>query len=157
MTTAVVSIRRSESIDQAFNLLLRHRISGLPVTDEEGRLQGVISEHDLLSLITEPDAPNTRVDEYWTDQPVWVQPDDLLEDIVDYFLTRHFRRLPVVDDDGRLVGVVSRRDLMRHIREVRSRAQIEQLTRAQLGAGLPDVAGVSPLANVSVDIPQSQD
>jgi CBS domain-containing protein len=152
MTTAVVSIRRDESIDQAFNLLLRHRISGLPVTDDEGRLQGIISEHDLLSLITQPEAPNTRVDEYWTDQPVWVQPDDLLEDIVDYFLTRHFRRLPVVDDEGRLVGVVSRRDLMRHIREVRSRAQIEQLARAQFGAAAP-AAGAVP-SPTSVDISQ---
>jgi CBS domain-containing protein len=135
MTTAVVSIRRDESIDQAFNLLLRHRISGLPVTDDEGRLQGVISEHDR------------------TDQPVWVQPDDLLEDIVDYFLTRHFRRLPVVDDDGKLVGVVSRRDLMRHIREVRSRVKIEEAARAQLGAGVPGaLPGITPSPGASVDV-----
>ena len=53
MTTAVVSIRDDAPIDDAFSLMLRHHISGLPVVDDDNVLVGVISELDLLRLLND--------------------------------------------------------------------------------------------------------
>ena len=137
MTTAIASIRPDQTIDDAFELLLRHAVSGLPVVDEYGNLVGVITERDLMGLLSEPDTAIDQVVHYATGHPLSVKPLTPLLDAVDLMLAHPYRRLPVVDDDGKLVGVVSRRDLIRFIRDVRRRVAItlEHFRRHEASVG----------------------
>ncbi len=125
MTTPVVSVRRQTSIDDVSALILRHRISGLPVVDGQGRLEGIVTELDLLQLLFDSHSPDVTVEDVWTTDVISVKPTDALPDVVEIFLAEPLRRLPVVDDDNKVVGIISRRDLVRHIRDVRARVAVE--------------------------------
>jgi CBS domain-containing protein len=128
MTQRVVTVNAKQTIDNAFDLLLRHHVSGLPVIDDENHLVGVISEMDLLKVLFDPHTEDTNVVAYSSTAPLSVHPWDLLPDVVEILLEKHYRRLPVVDSENRLLGVISRRDVVRFIRDMRIRikAELEQ-------------------------------
>jgi CBS-domain-containing membrane protein len=125
MTKRVVTLKASATVDEVFDLLLRHNVSGLPVVDEHDRLMAVISEADLFRLLDTPASQTTPLSELWTSDVVTVRPDDTLPDVIDLFHAHQVRRFPVVDDEGKLIGVVSRRDVIRMIRDVRARVATE--------------------------------
>ena len=133
MTKAVVSVSEDATIDEVFELLLRHHVSGLPVVDSEERLVGVVSELDLLMLLTNPESGMGHVSDYLSGEVLTVEEDDPLAEVTELFLTHRFRRLPVVRD-GRLIGVISRRDVVRYIRDIRARVQIEMDARRKIRA-----------------------
>ncbi len=125
MTKRVITISTSASVDDVFDLLLRHNVSGLPVVDEDDHLVAVISEADLFRLLDTPASQTTPLAELWTRDVISVRPDDTLPDVIDLFQEHQVRRFPVVDEAGKLIGVVSRRDVIRMIRDVRSRVASE--------------------------------
>ena len=133
MTTAVVAVPVDASIDEVFELLLRHHVSGLPVVDHENRIKGVVSELDLLLLLHNPETEKGCVSDYLSGNVLTVEEDDPLTEVAELFLSNNFRRLPVVRE-GRLVGVISRRDLVRYIRDIRARVQIEMESRRRVRA-----------------------
>ena len=106
MITSVVSMSPSESIDEAARLLTFHDISGLPVC-EGGRVVGVLSEADLIGKSGE------TVGAVMTSPAVTVSESTSLEHVAEQLTQQRIRRLPVVDDRGRLVGIVSRRDVLK--------------------------------------------
>jgi CBS domain-containing protein len=106
MTTTVIDVSPSTSVDEAARLLTFHDISGLPVC-EGGRVVGVVSEADLIGKSGE------TVGAVMTAPAVTVQESTRLEDVAEQLTRQRIRRLPVVDREGRLVGVVSRRDVLR--------------------------------------------
>jgi len=128
MTAAVISISEDARIDEVFELLLRHHVSGLPVVDDDKNLVGVVSELDLLVLLDGQASESSPVSEYLSGNVLTVREDDLLTDVTELFLKHNFRRLPVVRD-GKLIGVISRRDMVRYIRGIRSRVQAEMSVR----------------------------
>ncbi len=114
------TLRPDTDIYSAVEFLLKHRISGAPVVDEGGALVGVISEKDCLRLLAEgdvgADVPRGNVDSFMTrDVSTAVSSMDIYY-AAGVFLGHHFRRLPVVDD-GKLVGQISRRDILRAVEE----------------------------------------
>lgn len=121
MTKRVVSILHDASIDEAFDLLLRHNISGLPVLDDDSRVIGVISEHDLMGILDDPETSVDRVGSYTTMPLISIRADAPLHEALELFLSNSMRRMPVVDEDQKLAGVISRRDVIRAIRDVRIR------------------------------------
>ena len=121
MTTSVITIGPEATIDKAFGLLLRHHISGLLVVDEDKHLRGIISELDLLRLLYDTQAKQDSVGQYCSREVISVRVDDPLHEVTEIFLENTFRRVPVLDDEERVVGVISRRDLVRYIHEVRQR------------------------------------
>ncbi len=125
MTSRVITVPTSANVDEVFDLLLRHNVSGLPVVDEENRLVAIVSEADLFRLLDTPGSQTTPLAELWTSNVISVRPDDSLPDVIDLFRQRQVRRFPVVDDEGKLIGVVSRRDVIRVIRDVRMRVARE--------------------------------
>jgi CBS domain-containing protein len=127
MTTQVVTVNMDDTIDRAITLMVRHRISGLPVLDREGRPVGIISEFDLLELVCEGQAEGNRVSYYMSPGLLGVAEQDSWVAVADIFRERHVRRLPVLRD-GKLVGIVTRHDLMHAVRDARQRVR-QQLLR----------------------------
>lgn len=108
MTTNVISVRDDHAVEHAARLMARHRISGLPVLDRTGALVGLVTEHDLISKT------GRTVADIMSRGVISVSPDTEVEEIAHLLANRHIRRVPVVAGD-RLVGIVSRSDLVRQI------------------------------------------
>ena len=119
MTTEVVSVGPTTLIEDALDVMLRHEVSGLPVIDN-GRLVGVVSEYDALQLLLSADGTEmiVPVAHYMSTDVVSVPECASLEAAAHILRNFGLRRLPVVRD-GLIVGIVSRRDLMRVIRDRR--------------------------------------
>ena len=118
-------------------MILRHGVSGLPVVDEHDQLIGVLSEWDLLPVLEVPEMEMERVGDYMTPDPVSVNEETSLVDVVDLFQSRRVRRLPVTRDMF-LVGLVSRHDLIRFVLTTRDRiAGREGLDGSKKGAAKP--------------------
>lgn len=123
MTRRPVALRPESSITEAIRVLLRKDISGVPVVDSTGELVGILSERDCLRVIavgeySAADHDKTRaVSEFMTSPDYTVTPEVGIYSMADFFLTHHQRRLPVVKDN-KLVGIVSRRDVLRGIRKM---------------------------------------
>jgi CBS-domain-containing membrane protein len=131
MTTQVVSVRADTGYQRVADLLVQHAISALPVVDEAGVVLGVVSEADLLPKLNYPDrvpghplvsrrrrAANRRAlgdtaGELMTTPAETIAATATLAQAARRLEAARVRRLPVVDDAGRLVGIVSRRDLVR--------------------------------------------
>lgn len=129
MTVPVVTIGPDRTFKDAVRLMRAKRISGLPVVDREGRVIGIISECDLLNKLEkrEPDtyilesrrhrldrarASALDVASAMTTQVVTVGPAFPIALAAREMHTRGIKRLPVVDETGTLVGIVSRGDLL---------------------------------------------
>ncbi len=119
MDEVVPTLSPETQIMKAVDFLLRHRVTGAPVVDSDGKLLGIITETDLLKLVTEgiqgQPATETTVAEYMTTNVVTVPPTVDIYYVAGIFLNKKFRRLPVVKD-GRIVGAITRFDLLRIIR-----------------------------------------
>ena len=109
--------------EQAIRTMLDHRVGAVAVVDENKRVAGIFTERDVLRhlSLSQRDLHNTTVREVMT-TPVEMAtlsttPSEALATMVE----RHYRHLPIVDDDGRLLGVLSLRNLLQ--------ARIDMLTR----------------------------
>lgn len=112
MTEELVTIRPEASIKEAIELLLNESISGLPVVDHEGRLVGVISEFAMLAMVYDHEVQNQSVGHHMTREVITVDYDDPISRIADLCIVHRVRRLPVMKN-GRLVGLIARRDVLR--------------------------------------------
>lgn len=119
MDQVVPTVRPDTKVLDAVDFLLRHRVTGAPVVDPEGKLLGIITESDLLRLMTEgvraePPA-DAVVADFMSRDVVTVTPSADVYYVAGIFLGNKFRRLPVVKDD-RIVGAITRFDLLRVVR-----------------------------------------
>lgn len=127
MTRKVVTLSPETDIYTAMKTFLAKRFSGAPVVDARGTLIGILSEKDCLKVLTGEafdGLPEGRVADYMTKPVETVSPETNILDIVGRFLNMPFRRLPVVDDEGRLIGQISRRDLLRAIDSMRDNSYL---------------------------------
>ena len=111
MTTPVVIARVTETLDDVTARLLEHRFKSLPVVDDNGRLAGIISEADLLGREPLSGRTGRAVAAVMTRGVVTLSPDDTVKNARLLVAERGLRVVPVLDD-GMLVGVVSRSDLL---------------------------------------------
>ena len=115
MKTNPLSISPETEIMRAVHLLVAEDISGLPVTDAQGRLVGILTERDCIAVALQAgyfDELGGRVEQYMTTPVETVEPDSSLMDLAELFARAPFRRCPVVEE-GRLVGLICRRDILR--------------------------------------------
>lgn len=118
MNPCVVSVRRDEDVYQAIRVMALHEITGLPVINEDGTLAGIITEKDVLSLLYDMKDRPGIVQDFMTTEVVSFEQEDDLNEVVGALQTSHFRRVPILDQ-GRLVGIISRRDIIKHIRALK--------------------------------------
>ncbi|MFF4059782.1 CBS domain-containing protein [Streptomyces sp. NPDC001668] len=160
MTSEVVEARRETSFKDVARLLDGHGISGLPVVDHDDKVVGVISETDLIRRQAAGPAPGRgrrfrgpvlrrstrRADtataaahaptagELMSTPAVTVHPEQRVADAARVMERHHVDRLPVVDEEDRLIGIATRRDLLRVFlrtdEEIRRHVSDEVLTRA---------------------------
>lgn len=118
MNRCVVSIRRDEDVYEAIRMMTLHEITGLPVVNADGTLAGVITEKDVLSLLYDMKDRPGAVQDFMTTPVVSFDQDDDLRVVAEALQANHFRRVPILDK-GRLVGIISRRDIITHIRALK--------------------------------------
>ncbi|OKH98132.1 hypothetical protein A6A06_28345 [Streptomyces sp. CB02923] len=172
MNTEVVKARYTTSFREVINLLSKHRKTGLPVVDGDGKVVGVISETDLMFRQAAHDVLQNRwynrrrltgraraararkrslqAGELMTSPPVTIGPHQTVAEAARLMVTGKLDRLPVVDAEGRLCGLVTRSDLLkvflRPDEEIREELITEVLVRT-LGLE-PGTLGVSVRAGV---------
>lgn len=126
-------------IKEAIQILAERRISGLPVVNESGKLVGVISETDLMWQETGVNPPayimlldsviylenparyerelhkalGQTVGEVMTPEPITVKPDELLRNAAQLMHEKNIHRLPVLDSTGKVIGILTRGDIIR--------------------------------------------
>ncbi len=123
MSRKLVTLAAGMPILEAIRTLLRHEISGAPVVDEEGELVGLLSEFNCLKTLASGEFyedlsyASLSVGDLMTRMSHTIPADLDIFAIADAFVTLRVRRLPVMED-GRLVGQVSRRDVLRAVERI---------------------------------------
>lgn len=140
MTSTVVTLAPEQTLEEAVGALAEHGISGAPVVDDQGRLVGLLDDTDLILSEARLHAPTTieilgayfpwpgerhrfeedlrvalgqTVGDVMEVAPAVVGPEATVEDVATIMVDRDVSRVPVVDADGRVVGIVTRGDLVK--------------------------------------------
>jgi CBS domain-containing protein len=138
MTEQVVTAAADTSVAEVTNLLTTNRISAVPIIGDDDRVMGVVSEADLLPKVAAWGPPVGRAtrrrhagkaaagtaQELMNTRPVTITADASLAAAAKKMLAKRLKRLLVTGDTGRLLGIISRTDLLRPF--MRSDAEIRQ-------------------------------
>ncbi|GGY14569.1 hypothetical protein GCM10010510_70540 [Streptomyces anandii JCM 4720] len=148
MTSEVVQARRTTSFKEVVRLLDHHRISGLPVVDDDDKVVGVVSGTDLVREQAVragggPDRPATAGD-MMTSPAITIHPEQPVPDAARVMERHGVERLPVVDEEDRLIGIATRRDLLRVF------LRTDEDIRAEVGDTV--IAGELGLPEGAVDV-----
>ncbi|AFK06252.1 putative transcriptional regulator, contains C-terminal CBS domains [Mesotoga prima MesG1.Ag.4.2] len=111
MIKSVVTLTKDRTMWQAKELMRICKISGIPVTDGNNQLEGIVSIEDIIdalegNYITDP------IEKHMTRNIVTFSPEMKLESVIEMFNRYRYGRFPVVDSDGRLVGIISKKDII---------------------------------------------
>jgi CBS domain-containing protein len=113
MTRDVQTVRADQPVQEAASFMLSSDAGSIPVMDGE-RLIGMITDRDIaVRGVAKGHGPDTPVGDLMTDDLVVVRDDDEIEDVATRMSEAQVRRLPVIDQDERLCGIVSLGDLSR--------------------------------------------
>jgi CBS domain-containing protein len=139
MSRNPVVVKRETSLTEAIKILAERRISGLPVVDDSGKLVGIISETDLMwqeTGVTPPayimfldsviylqnpatyerdlhKALGQTVGEVMSKDPITIAPDKSLRDAAKLMHDKNIHRLPILDSEGQVIGILTRGDIIR--------------------------------------------
>ena len=121
MDKSFITLTPEMDVYRAIDIMLKGGITGAAVVDAKEHLVGVLSEKDCLRTLVH-DAysllPSGKVSDYMTERPVTIYADLDIFTVADKFIHSTFRRLLVVDEDNRLIGQITRRDLLRAIQKM---------------------------------------
>jgi CBS domain-containing protein len=114
MTESVFYVKPNTSVHMAMEMLVKHNISGIPVVDDNITLVGIISEKDILKSHAADlnDLVNKPVSDFMTQPAIFFEENESILDVCKCLTNNDFRRVPVTSS-GRLVGVISRRDIIK--------------------------------------------
>lgn len=140
MITDVISVRPETSLKDVMKTFVEKKIGGMPIVDKDGKLQGIVTDGDLLRAIKPIDS---QIQNYFTymmyieevnlesrlsdmaDQPiinvaktsgiVTIKSEDPLKKVIQLLAKHHFKKLPVIDEKNHVIGIISRGDVIRNI------------------------------------------
>jgi len=134
MTTNVIYINKDASVHEAARILSEKRISGLPVVDDEKHVIGIMTEADILYSVGMKKSQDFRdilrhilgekhpkirkgnkVEEIMTSQVITTTPDRDMREIAKILDEKRIKRLPVVDENHKLIGIISRANIVRYL------------------------------------------
>jgi CBS domain-containing protein len=165
MTREVVSVRADMRVGQIARVFREHQLSGLPVIDEAGELVGIITELDMVKRHARPQMPaflpllgaylplgtkeykeslrritGVTAEDIMTTPVNTISPEASVEDAATVMVSNRSNPLPVVDDNGRMVGIISRTDILGVIEEIELRLEREGDVSPSAGSPAPDPA-----------------
>lgn len=120
MTASLITFTPDMDVMNAINTLVTHRVSGAPVVDQHGNLVGLLSEKDCMKVAMQAgyyEEVGGVVADYMTQQVITVESETSVLEVAKLFLEKGPRRYPVVEDN-RLVGQISRRDVLRALQDL---------------------------------------
>lgn len=124
MNTNVISVKKDDSIFEAIKMLVEKNISGLPVVDDDMTLTGILSEKDVVDLFYEHEqADRKTVADYMTHPAVCFDENNALLNVCNFLVKNIFRRVPVTSE-GKLVGIISIKDILKSVLQVRQQQTI---------------------------------
>ncbi len=119
MDTRAYTLSPDTDIIEGVNYLLKKHVTGAPVVDGKGQMVGILTELDCLKLLTlgdkDHEAPSGKVRDFMTANVQSIPPNMDIYYAAGLFMKVAFRRFPVVED-GRLVGTITRLDILRAVR-----------------------------------------
>ena len=132
MTSDVIVAKQSDSVASVAKLLIKEKIGGLPVVNEEYKVVGIISETDILKKEKYVEAPRVvnflqgliflddvknieayKVEDLMSKDIIKVHEDDKFDDIANIMIKKSINRVPVVDSNNTLKGIICRYDIIR--------------------------------------------
>lgn len=139
MTTDVIVAKKDDSLASVAELLIKEKIGGLPVVDNESKVVGIISETDIMKKETYIESPHIinfmqgliflddynkleedmkrvaayKVEDLMSKEIIKVHVDDKFDDIANLMIKKSINRVPVVDDDNNLKGIICRYDIIK--------------------------------------------
>jgi len=127
MVTNLVTFKVNDSVYDALQHMLEYKFSGAPVVNANKQLVGMFSESDCLKAILKmtyhEEEVNLLVGDFMCTRVDTVHESTGLVDVANLFIREGRRRLPVVNDEGQLVGQLSRRDVLKAVQVFHTRAQ----------------------------------
>lgn len=141
MTKDVITVKEEDNVEKCANLLIEHDLSGLPVLDNNGKVKGIVTEGDLIRRAARMKGPatlevlggifylespkhfskeikrilGTTAGEVMTRDVITVKGYSEIEAAATLLVEKKIKRLPVVDEKGNILGIVSRKDIMNHL------------------------------------------
>lgn len=141
MNKNVITVKAQDKVEDLVKILLDNKISGVPVVDEENKVVGIVSEGDLIypekSLHLPAFIPVLdgivflqsfkklekeikkmtayKIEDVMVKKVVTVEEDMEIEEIVNVLLDKKINRVPVVNEENKLVGIITRSNILRHI------------------------------------------
>ncbi|MFT5262822.1 MAG: putative transcriptional regulator [Polaribacter sp.] len=123
MTRDLITFKKDTDINVVIKSLLDNRISGAPVLDDNGQVVGLIDDKDCLNILFGnvynrlPTTTDT-VSNYMSNVMKSISVNQTILDVASVFISSPYKRLLVMDDNNKLVGQISRRDILRAIQEL---------------------------------------
>lgn len=141
MTKQVITVQEDATIETCAHILSTNRLSGLPVVNDTGKLVGIVTEGDLIRRKTDVQTPayleflggiiyldnpnkffedvkktmGLYVHEIMSTELITIHPDDTVEKAANLLVHHKIKRLPVLDDEDQLIGIVARKDIMQYL------------------------------------------
>ncbi|MTI48659.1 CBS domain-containing protein [Sporosalibacterium faouarense] len=139
MTKEVISVNEENTVEEVLRIIVENKISGVPVVDEDNKVKGIVSESDLMFKDRDISSPPFipifegfillesikkfeeklrkkvayKVKDIMTKPVIKVEEHEEVHEIANIMLEKQVNRVPVVDEEGRLVGIVSRSDILK--------------------------------------------
>jgi CBS domain-containing protein len=132
MSSDPQAVRPDQPVSEAAGLMRSEDVGSLPVVEDE-RLVGILTDRDIaLRVVAEGKDPNvTSVGEVLSGDPVTVTPDESLDEALAKMARHQVRRLPVVESEGRLVGVLAQADVAREGQDTATGKLVEDISESR--------------------------
>ncbi|MBS4537431.1 CBS domain-containing protein [Clostridium sp. D2Q-11] len=141
MTTEVITVLEDETIENVTELLIKNKISGVPVINEDNEVVGIVTETDLIFKDKDVHIPSYvpllggfillesvkkfekqlkkvaayKVKDVMSTPVIKVYEEDEVRKVVNMMLDRRINRVPVIDKEGKLKGIIARSDILKHL------------------------------------------
>lgn len=121
MKKEVVTIHPEVPLDDVIDILIQHNITGVPVVNEDNTIAGMLTEKDILRFLVEQDVMDftnnrilceTTAYHIMTTDVVAFDQDTPLTEVCAALVSHNFRRVPIIDKNAQLVGIISRKDII---------------------------------------------
>lgn len=129
MTPSPTCCQTQHTVIEAAELMQREDVGLVPVVEEEStKLVGVLTDRDIVLKVVAGgrDPRGTAVSEVMTTDPIACQPQDSIETVMQQMATHQVRRIPIVDTDGSIVGIVSQADIATRLSSPRETGEVVQ-------------------------------